>query len=432
MSKHHLIIAAVTGLSLACGMVEGDPRNSTGTQTIESDFYTQNFDASVAQASVKSVPLTNNTSKPITLQSAAFANNLCGSFSFHNVTDSSGKVLSTEVSSLGVKLAPGASVNLNIQFEPKPCPQKNYDTKLTVWLLNSDSKYEKQEFLLHSACTSPSPAMCQTPGATANSSSEENATCGQDPRQLEYEEQYLSSVPAAGEYYFRIDRMASFILPLDPGASGQRNIVGTDVGSVDPAAFKSPFLQASVKEKGVFDFNKITSCDYFAIPSASGDANFQGAEVKLTTKDKIAGVLERNPQRTTEINIKGLTVNLRGDDIKKDSLIEKDGVFQVSVKLDLTTGETEPDIHLGEDLKTTPNFSEQVFNRVDKGEGKFALKGRPMADGSFTLVGVGEFNNNDKNFIGDDLAKQFIIDKKAMIYVQMDVTLTKRVEGTAP
>ena len=122
---------------------------------------------------------------------------------------------------------------------------------------------------------------------------------------------------------------------------------------------------------------------------------------------------------------------MRAENVNRESLIidQATNIFQTTIQLNLTTRETASDPFLELVKQTTPidelTPEEQLtrFRLIDKGTGT-ALRGSALNSGQLIFVGIGTFDNLDDDFIGgEDLAKPFLIEDDAFIYIQLEAQL---------
>ena len=208
--------------------------------------------------------------------------------------------------------------------------------------------------------------------------------------------------------------------------------MGTDLAGLAPGVYVPALLPINVEQNGRFTLKQITPCTQFLLPSSSGDPYFTGADTELTTKDEYEGNItsriNRNAgRRQTDFSIEGLRVQLKGEGIKNSSTIEDEftHTFRTSIKVDLTTQETDPDSDLSQITTTPPvaNLDEaeqQELFRFSQRGNNYVLRGSSLNEGKIILVGIGLFDNLDNNFIGSDTGRSFLIEDPAYIYIQLE------------
>lgn len=419
----------------ACGTFQGASTNSEGDQNIVFESTELTFDASVPENTFGSFPLRNNTAGALVITDIRFQNNLCGSFSLYNITSETGSILQTPSSSIHVRVLPSQQVRVNIRHVPANCQYKNYETILTIYTTDEQGLIETSNILLRSKGSPPST------GAA-------DIICDEEPSNVTYEKQFLSKIPDAGTYYLRVDLIRAFIVP---SASRTDNsvVIGSDIGGLTPDDFESPNLLIDVSEKtstevdgketvtANFVLKEITPCDDFILPSPNSDIYFEGIDTLLTSTGPVNGKFTQvidpvNQTKDVQIALETpITVNLRAEGPFQDSLVQKDNTFEISVEADLTTLEAKPGEPSFVDLLESRNnyfdgfFRDQFLNE----NGDFNIRGVPFRDGRAVLVGRGTFNNDQNNFIGSDAASKFLLEGEAYLYMQLDITLTTRIEG---
>lgn len=413
-----LTLAMTLFVLSSCGLVDGGAPTSTGDFDIVGEVGSISIQAPENSEAYKLIPISNTNKGPIQISNVLFADNLCGDFSLVNIVDSLGVVVYEPGNILQVVVAGGQNIKLTIRYAPTTgCVYKDYDA--TLYIYYSDGTATRFiSILLKPTIGAPLPA------EEEEEEEEEETECAEDPQDFEYLDQTFTGPPMAGEYFLRIDRMASFIYPT--GFAGAADLVGTDI-DVEPDAFTKPFLKVTVAEDGGLTIAPITPCEAFFMPSNPENANFGGVDTRLTSPRDFTATIDANGV----INLPELVVTLRAEDIPESNPNVRDpvtGNFQVSVRSPLTTGDTVEDTILG-NIENTGVFEEGIMNLFDEdGNGQPILRGMPLTGGKTMLVGRGQFIDEENNFIGSTQAKQFLITQVAYIYIQIEATFTQRVE----
>lgn len=418
------LVALICLLFASCGTFYGEgSTNSAGPEIIDTDAFRATFDASLGEESSIFFPIANNSQTSISITNISFSNNLCGSFSFINITDESNAVLLSASELLQLDVLPGKTIHVNIRFTPETCIHQDYVTTLYVYHTDSNDDFFRSAALLHSKGVAPN-------------SGEEIVTCDDSGQDREFEETFLSQIPEPGEYYLRVDRMRGFIFP--EGSPGNKVIIGTDI-NLPLEAFAPPFIKMTVNDNaGNFTLEKITPCNNFWIPSAETDQYFLGSSTLLTTAKPFEGTMTSvendldgdgvTDERIVHVNLNELTAKLRADGIDPvNSVIPNTfGTFQIIINTKLTTQETETNIHLGDSLHTDANFEEGIISLYQDGS-DFGLAGSPFVDGRMLLVGIGGFRDDDQ-FIGNrDTSGKFLVEDPSFMFVQLEATMTQEV-----
>lgn len=429
------LVATILLLSFlpACGLFGGG--NSTpnqGAQTISMDDSILSFNASEGKQLFHSFPLENTQTSALAITNIVFENNLCSSFSFYSITDPDGNTLLNTSDRILITI-PGVTsdnsnnkVFVNIRFNPEDCSSSNYETLLKIYyyLKSNDPKpkIRVNSIILRSEGKAP------ISGAVGD-------ICEQDDKEYEFVTEFISSIPDKQEYFLKIERMRSFIYPT--GSPGNATIIGTDINGLNPEDFPNPYLRVSFSGNQ-FTVHQISTCDEFIIPSVDGDENFRGASTQLVSTKDFSGTVTQDAQtREVHFELKGLEVRLRSEDVPASSNIENSsGVFQVAIRTDLTSRRTAFDPNLGTPFQSEDAFTafkaanndKTILNIVCENSESCALEGTPLRDGSMFLVGIGDFHNDNEDFVGDDIAKTFLVNEAAFLYMELEVTLTTREE----
>lgn len=416
-----LCLLAITLSS--CGLFgSGESSDNNGKTEVSIDSSVVSFDASRGQDAYQALKISNPTDQPVILTGVEFENNRCASFGLFNITNLNGVILSNRSTQFNIPLGVGEAVRVNVRFHPESCPYANYETTLYVYFNEGSATNDGQ---LRTSVRLRSSGLAPNRGG-------ETTICEDPGVEYEYTPLSVSSVPPAGQYFLRVDRMRAFIFP-GGGADDQRTMIGTDIGEIDPTAFAPPHLPVTVSGNGTLTLSEISLCDSFVVPSAPTDRFFQGSPTVLTSNTELSGRFSRDlATRITDITLEGLRIKLRAEDIGGDSIIDDPNteIFQISMETDLTTGETAYSPFLGVPLRTMELYiaDNDILNVECRPNDECRLYGEPLVDGTMTLVGIGSFDNIENTYIGDTTPKSFLITNPASIFIQLQVTLTEREE----
>ena len=434
--KLKLFIPAFFILMTACGLISGGASGNGKVSNfgpdadISADTSTVTFNVAVSEAVYKRIPLNNNLSGPITIDSVLLANNVCANFTIDDVWDAGDHSLGT-YGYVNLIVPAGKSIKIIVKYQISSCIYTSYQT--TLWVYYNDGRKNYRSSIILSPV-----------GGTPPSS--EGSTCDED----EVDESLfppitVAGIPEPGEYFIRVDRMASYIFPRgsnDELLPGQTSLlVGTDIG-VEPNAYTRAYLPSAILPdvEQNFSFNQITSCARFILPSPPDDNAFGGAKTEITSTQTVTGILDASGNMT----IQGLTIILHTRDIPRGRDLVADPTtrqFRIGVSVPaLTTGQTTPDRFLsGIHTKRARNSSDEevagdtLMTVFDNNAGETGQTGSPLhSEGKITLVGRGTFIQPPVgDFIGAS-TKNLLIDidhngeHASLIYVQIEATLTKK------
>ncbi len=407
----HLGTFFMFSMQVGCGMFLGeDNNNSSGAIEVETQTDVIDFSTATSTTTpMKSVPIRNSTTSIITITNVYFENNLCGDFSIQNVMNTSGQsILNSSSLVITFEVTAGSVAYVNVRYDASAnCVFTNYESQLiVVYSYNGKEEYA---------------SIALKPGtATADGGDEEE--CLEFPSDFNYTDLTVSGIPAPGDYYLRVDRMAAFIYPTS--ATGNEALLGTD----DVAEVYVPtFLKVTVNDgSGNITLAQITSCFEFILPSADDHPFMAGADTLLTSTANVNGTIDENGV----ITLSGLQVTLRaeGIDTTESLVANASGVFQASIDADLITGETIEDEFLGQVLLKN---EASVMNLFDlDGNDLYNMIGEPLANGQAILVSRAQFTNSSNTFIGSEVAQEimFDVEKPTYGYLHIEVTFTARGE----
>ncbi|MDO8519401.1 MAG: hypothetical protein Q7T11_04495 [Deltaproteobacteria bacterium] len=412
-----ILLLPASFLLFSCGLVGsgssgGEETLLPGDMEISSPTNAITFNVTESEAVYKIIPFSNGLTKPVSVADLLFAGNACADFTIYDVADSAG----ASVGPYGYRnltVPAGRSIKITVKYQISSCAITSYETTLWIYYADGDSNLRESAILRPVGGTPPGPP--PTPPIDANCEDEEEPA---------YVDQETTGLPEAGEYFIRVNRMASYIYPT--AAPGFNRLVGTDI-DVDPDAYTEAYLKATVlgAVEQNFTLGQITSCNQFFLPSSEEDPNFGGALTLLASSADVTGTIGAGG----EVQLNGLTIILHAVGIPIDSehanVRDAAGNFRAAATLNLTTGETTSDTDLSH-VAELDGFTDGVMNLIDSPDGMRQF-GSPLTGGNVTLVGKGTFvMPPDGNFIGNlSTAKPFLIDAPAYLYVQIEATLTK-------
>lgn len=426
-------------LTVSCGLVSGGESGNGEVSSLAPDTEisaapnTVAFNVTASEAVYKRIPLANNLKKPITVTSILLADNLCADFTIYDITDSAGN----SVGAYGYEnliVPAGGSVKITVKYQISSCAYKTYQT--TLWIYYSDGTKTRRSSIILSPV-----------GGTPPTSGGGTESCDEDEiDETLFPPITVAGIPEAGDYFIRVDRMASYIFPRgsnDELLAGQHPLlVGTDIG-VGTDAYTRAYLQSSILPAADqnFSFNQITSCNRFILPSPPEDDAFGGAKTELTSTQTVIGKLDV----AGNLTIEGLTVILHTQHIPTTAPLVADatGQFRIGVSIQkLTTEQTVPDAFLNgiHEKRVNNTAGEEVLgdtmmNVFTDASGNTGQAGSPLnAEGKITLVGRGTFIAPPTgDFLGAS-TKNLLIDidhngaHASLIYIQIEATLTKKEE----
>ncbi len=414
-------------LSLAsCGVLTSSATNSEGAQDIGIDASIASFDATSNVTAVKSVPFKNATNNALTLYKVAFGGNICNTISYFGLGNSQSEMLQDALTVINYKVVPGGRVNILLQYTPRPCTVESYDVNLYTYFRDEEGK------------ESWSQSIIRMQGKSTATEDDSVVGCPAPLEDDEFTALRFSTPPPAGEYYLKITALRAFIYPNSSNFAPYAQIIGTDIGDIDPP-FDQPYLKTTVNADGTFTIGQIDVCSGFNVPSERTDQFFQGKNTRVTSTAAINGTVAKvdilaERRRETHIDALDINLGLFSKGLPDGSLIQEGGIFQIALETDLTTRALPESINLGEAFTTElndrdlDNSTGQYFNVLKgKKEGTGILSGRPLINGSMTLVGVGKFFVDDDNpIIASDTAIDALINNEAFLYVTLSATIMER------
>lgn len=388
--------------------------STTGTIVPSSDVIT--FSASFGDSTYHSMGFNNSTGEIVKLTRVAFANNLCNDFSVYNITNTSGTVLADNNDSLSINVGAGQKVNINIRYSPSSCIYSNYDALLYVYYTRGTTTEYLTVTLKPATTSGDGPFACDEIDIEKSS---------------KYIETSFSGTVPDGTYFLRVDRMRAYIHAPASGGSVTEDALalGTDINGLDPEDYIQAYLSATVTGSQ-FNLDTIENADDFCLPSPDDNFFFLGASTLLTTSQGVVGSIDADGNVETG----SLNVTIRAEHIPLGPTVDlanSDRIFQISLLSQLTTAITPatiPDSQpLIDGLRAASNQTDDSGNELlpieDGANGAIYLTGSSLKNGQMTLVGVGTFTNEENSFVGADIAKTFMIESEAYIYMVMDITV---------
>ncbi|MBI4412592.1 MAG: hypothetical protein HY541_08930 [Deltaproteobacteria bacterium] len=407
-------------LASACGSLVGsESTNSIGDFELNPEENVAEFNSPDGSAVYRSLSLENNTSETMAIINVVFYNNLCADFSLYAITSADGNILLNGSDKIELAVAAGETVYLNIRYSPSSCTYTGYETTLYVYYQTGSDTFRTGVILKPSG---------EPGGASASFACNDT-----EDLSANYTKASTPGSLADGTYYLRVDRMRGYLYV--PEASGlvdpSQFAVGTDVGGLDDDAYIPPFLEVVVSG-GSLMLSEITGSADFCLPSPEDNQAFGDAYSNLTSAGGTGTIDGVN------ILVSDLGVTLRAEGIPGGLTlgIDSGGMFQISLVTDLSTGrvpEGAPESDLINSGLAEAGAQEDEegddFLPIDQdSDGNYYLEGSPVAtNGEITLVGVGAFTNEAGDFIGSTSAQSFVIDNEAYIFIQLDVTVMKKI-----
>lgn len=419
-SKRIFLLPLILLITACSSLVGSESTNSVGDFELSPENDVITFNSADGGAVYRSLSLSNTSSDTITLTDIVFYNNLCDDFSLYSITDADGNYLSgADFSDLAV--VSGDAIKINVRYLPSFCSESGYQTTLYVYYQIGSSTY-RTSVILEPLGSAVAPFACDE--ITDHSS--------------EYDEATVNARPDDGSYFLRVDRMRGYMyVPASGGIVAPSDLaLGTDVNGLLSEDFVTPFLEAEISGGDTISLSEFKDGADFCLPSPEGNSFFSDTYSLLTSPGQ-GGTIDEDGN----ILLEDVGVMLRAQGIPDDVTViiaDGDGVFQISIAADLTTGwlptgmpETVSDVlfdGLEEASGQTDDDGDSLLP-IEEWGGEYYLQGSLPENGRMTLVGVGTFTNADSTFIGASSAQTFLIDNEAYLFFVLDVTFME--EGTA-
>lgn len=411
--KSYIVIAIFLILA-NCSSIYGGTNNSEGDQSISNSPTQINFETTVNTTIYKTVTFSNRSENHYEITNLAFVDNGCGAFSVYNVTDSSGNVLYKAGDSVAITVTAGNSVNINIQFSPTTCEVTSYTTTFVIY-------YEVGELIQAISISLVASVDDNTPDAVS---------CFNDGVSYydEFDNPTERTLPVLSDgkkYYIKVNQMNAY-LQTTGGFSSFSTAVGTHFNVEDvpeDEKFTTAYLGFTTDNAGDVVIDEIDECVGFSLPTSPTDPYFLGARVTITTTSKSTGTIDRG-EDAGKLVIPGFTIKLFSFVNNSNSLLQSsNGNFEANVEIDLTTEETDANEFLQE-LSDFEDDNGEPFLNITSDD---TLEGKRIRHGTVTLVGIGQFLNDDDVQM-DDVGVSALIENESYLFIQI-IGLVTQVEG---
>lgn len=425
---------AVVFLLTACSRLQDD-EFASDNPTLSENSLTLEFSAEVNTTTYQSITFSNNSeSEYYELFNIAKAGDDCAAFSLYNITDADNNVLydakqstttiaSEQTYSLAIALAPGETINVNMEFSPPACEQKEYSPTLVLYYTTSTST-ESQSIIMHATVLDNSVASsCGTPYQATSL----DDIMGDEPSRLMPalpEGQYYAIVP----YAFR-----GYIQPTEGFASLAAEIYAYfDNPAVPDPGYAPPYLPLEYVEDGLLNFLQIDSCRGLEFPTSIVDSYFLGAIQTISTSQDYDFVVEtQDSENLGAIHVDNITLALDSNINNSSSILQsEDGNFAIQFETSLTTGYTETNNYLQNSIgKIFDDEGNDILRIEDNGDDS-RMYGSPLRHGEMILVGVGSFVPT--GYVMSDEATSGLIDTPAYLFIQIHTRVVILNESDIP
>ncbi len=434
--KHSVLFFALLFLTLqnGCSRLQDDEFSSDNLDLAESSL-TLEFSAEVNTTTYQSITFSNNSATEYyELFNIAKANDVCAAFSLYNITDTENNVLydakqtttsiaSDQTYSLAVAVAPGDSINVNMEFSPIACEQKEYSPTLVLYYTTSTTT-ESQSIIMHATVLDNSTTSnCGTPFQATSL----DDIMGDEPSRL------LPELPE-GQYYAVVPyAFRGYIQPTEGFASLAAEIYAYfDNPAVSEPGYLPPYLPLEFVEDGLLKFSQIDACRGLEFPTSITDSYFLSALQTITTSQDYDFVIETQDEDALgEATVSEITLALDSNINNSSSILQsEDGNFAIQFETTLTTGYTETNNYLQNSIgKIFDDEGNDILRIEDNGDDS-RMYGSPLRHGEMILVGVASFVPTD--YIMSDEATSGLIDTPAYLFIQIHIRVVVLNESDIP
>lgn len=424
-------------LSLMCGTVNcsrfSDDEFTTNNPSLSSTSLTLEFEGEVNTTSYRSIVFSNfSENEYYEIFNIAEVNDECSAFALLNITNNKDDVLfdpkaqnidSTSDYSLSVAVAPGETVNLNIEFSPIPCAKKEYSPELNVYY-KANEVIKSHKIIMHTQVIDLSvSATC----GTMYQVSELDEVIGEEPSRVLPalpEDQYYAIVP----YAFR-----GYIQPTEGFASLATEIYAYfDNPRVPEPGYLAPYLPLEYVGEGQLKFSKIDECRGLQFPTSKTDTYFLGAKQIITTeKDFDIHVETQDPENLGSMNVNNITLRLDSNVNNSSSILQNEnGNFAIQFETSLTTGFTPTNNYLQNSVGKIFDENGKDILRIEQNGDESRLYGSPLRHGEVILVGIGTFVPT--GYVMSAEATSGLIDTPAYLFIQIHAKVVILNESEIP
>lgn len=411
-----LIFFFLTLVSLSnCSTFFGGSTSSTGDQSIVADVPTEvSFSADVNTKSYKTITFTNRSAENYEIYNLALVDNLCGAFSIYNILDESGNILYQAGDAVSISVAASQTVNINIQFAPVSCEKTAYTTIFFIYYSTDTvtSKSAEVNFV-----------------TTVNDTTPETMACPEQEEKTYYDEydnpteRTLPVLTTGTPYYLKVEKVSAYIQ-----TTGEFSIYETAVGTnintqyiAEEDLYVPAYIPLTTDDAGVVTIPLVDECAGFDFPSPITDQFFIGAQITVTTTEDFTGTIGRGTDDAGTLLLPDFQLRLYSYINNSNSLLQSsDGIFQVKLQIDLTTGSTEANNYLTYLMGEVDDDGEPLLSISGD-----QLVGKSIRHGTVTLVGIGSFLPEDAIMSAEGYTG--IIENEAYLFLQLVGLVTQEV-----
>jgi len=406
------ILPLLIFLISSCSALYGAGENSEGDQSISDSPTVITFESAVDTTIYKTIKFTNRSEENYEITNMAFVDNDCGAFSVHTITDSSGNILYGAGDSVSVSVNADISVDINIRFSPTACEITEYMTTFMIYYGNSDSSKVNSVSLQ----------------AIVDDSTPDSVSC--DDEDVQYYDEFdnptertLPVLDNGEKYYLKVNQMNAY-LQATGGFASFSTAFGTHYNVADvpeDEAYTPAYLAFTTDADGDAIIDIVDTCTGFSLPTNTTDPYFLGARVNILTDMETLATIDRTDDDAGKLVIQNFKFKLSSFINNSSSLLQSsDGYFEVNVLVALTTGETEENEFLPEliDLK---DDNDETFLNITSDD---TMTGKNIRHGTVTLVGIGQFLDDDDVKM-DDVGVQALIENESYIFIQIVGEITQ-------
>ncbi|MBU0504420.1 hypothetical protein KJ708_00365 [bacterium] len=244
----------------------------------------------------------------------------------------------------------------------------------------------------------------------------------------EYDNPTERSLPVLADgksYYLRIDKLSAYIQTTGAFAAYATQVSTHLYLDVIPEAdrYQPVYLPFTTDESGNVTVAEIDACSGFGMPTPITDTFFLAAPVAVNTAEAFIGSIDR-AETPGRFSVPNIVLRMSSYINNSNSLLQStEGYFDVNINVaSLTSGETASNDFLLDVPADTDDDGEPLLNIVDD-----KLVGKDIRHGTVTLVGIGEFIQDDNTKLSNE-AVSAIIDNESYLFIQIEGVVTQEID----
>ncbi|MFH1355886.1 MAG: hypothetical protein ABII18_02025, partial [bacterium] len=395
----------------SCSTFYGGTTSSEGDMSVSASPTEIAISGDAGTTSHRTITFSNASDQSFEIHNMAFVDNDCGAYSVYNVLDEANNVLYQTGNPISISVVSGASISINLQFSPTSCKTTEYTTTFIIYYMMGETELSDAVSLF----------------TTVTDNAPDAVVCDEVSRSYydEYDNPTERSLPVLADgksYYLRIDKLSAYIQTTGAFAAYATQVSTHLYLDVIPEAdrYQPVYLPFTTDESGNVTVVEIDACSGFGMPTPITDTFFLAAPVAVNTAEAFIGSIDR-AETPGRFSVPNIVLRMSSYINNSNSLLQStEGYFDVNINVaSLTSGETASNDFLLDVPADTDDDGEPLLNIVDD-----KLVGKDIRHGTVTLVGIGEFIQDDNTKLSNE-AVSAIIDNESYLFIQIEGVVTQ-------